>query len=126
MAQYISISKYDPLAESSYIKLPKELDHSRKGLINIQNTHYNECFKWCFVRYLNSSDHNARRIKKADKDFAKRFNFKDIKFSVNITDIHKIKKRIPSALTFLFMKIRKNIQSMYQKKHVKKNMLTYY
>ena len=35
----ISISKNNPLAGSSYIKLPKELDHSRKGLINIQNFH---------------------------------------------------------------------------------------
>ena len=31
----ISISKYNPLTESSYIKLQKELDHPRKGLINI-------------------------------------------------------------------------------------------
>ena len=31
----ISISKYNPLAGSSYIKLPKELDHPRKGLINV-------------------------------------------------------------------------------------------
>ena len=30
----INISKHNPLAGSSYIKLPKELDHSRKGLIN--------------------------------------------------------------------------------------------
>ena len=30
-----SISKYNPLARSSYIKLTKELDHPRKGLINI-------------------------------------------------------------------------------------------
>ena len=41
----ISISKYNPLAGSSYIKLPKESDHPRKGLINIQNTDDNECFK---------------------------------------------------------------------------------
>ena len=33
----ISISKYNPSAGSSYIKLPKEIDHPRKGLINIQN-----------------------------------------------------------------------------------------
>ena len=46
----ISISKYNPLAGSSYIKLPKELDHSRKGLINIQNIDDNNCFKWCLVR----------------------------------------------------------------------------
>ena len=31
----ISISKYNLLAGSSYIKLPKELNSPRKGLINI-------------------------------------------------------------------------------------------
>ena len=41
----ISISKYNPLAVSSFIKLPKELHHSRKGLINVQNIDDNECFK---------------------------------------------------------------------------------
>ena len=38
----ISISKYNTLAGSSYIKLPKKLDHLRKGLINVQNTDDNE------------------------------------------------------------------------------------
>ena len=94
MIQYNSIvqyiSKYNPLAGSSYIKLPKELDHPRKGLINIQNTDDNDCFKWCLVRYLNPADHNPRTIAKAGKDFAKRLDFKDIKFSVNTRDIHKI------------------------------------
>ena len=33
----ISISMYNPLVGSSYIKLQKELDNPRKGLINIQN-----------------------------------------------------------------------------------------
>ena len=33
----ISISKYNTLARNSYIALPKELNHSIKGLINIQN-----------------------------------------------------------------------------------------
>ena len=70
-----SISKYNPLAGSSYIKLPKELDHPRKGLINIQNTNDNEHFKWCLARYLNSADHNPRKITKADKDFVKKLDF---------------------------------------------------
>ena len=34
----LSVSKYNPLAGSSYIKLPKELEDPRKGLINIQNS----------------------------------------------------------------------------------------
>ena len=41
----ISILKYNSLAGSSYIKLPKELDHPRKGLINIQNVYDNKGFK---------------------------------------------------------------------------------
>ena len=65
----ISISKYNTLAGSSYIKLPKELDHPRKGLINIQNTDDDEYFKWCLVRYLNSGYHHPARIKKAEKNF---------------------------------------------------------
>ena len=58
----ISISKYDPLAGSGYIKLPKELDHPRKSLTDIQNIDDNECFKWSFVRHLNPADHKPRRI----------------------------------------------------------------
>ena len=63
----ISISKYNTLAGSSYIKLPEKLDHPRKGLINIENSDDNECFKWCLVRYLNPVDHDTARIAKADK-----------------------------------------------------------
>ena len=89
----ISISKNDPLAGSSYIKLPKELDHPKKGLINIQNIDENECFKWNIVRYLNPANHHPARITKANKDFAKKLDFKDIKFPVNIRDNQKIEKK---------------------------------
>ena len=75
----ISISKYNLLAGSSYIKLPKELDYPRKKLINIQNINNNECFK-----YLNSSDHHLSRITKANKYFTKKLNFKDFKLKFKI------------------------------------------
>ena len=38
-------SSYSPLAASNYKRLPKELDHPGKGLINIQNNDENEWFK---------------------------------------------------------------------------------
>ena len=38
-------------------------------------------------------DHNPRRITKGDKDFAKRLDFKYIKFPVKIRDVHKIEKK---------------------------------
>ena len=106
-----------------------ELDHSKKGLINIQNIDDNECFKWSIVRYLNPPNHHPERITKVDQGFAEKLDFKDIKFPVKIRDINKIekkKKKNPSALVFLVMKIRKSIQSMYQKIVVKKHMLIYY
>ena len=73
----INISKYNPFASSSYINLPKKLDHSRKGLINIQNTDDNECFNWSLVRYLNPADHHPARITKDEKNFAKELDFKE-------------------------------------------------
>ena len=95
----VSISKDNPLAGSNYIKLSKELDHMRTGLINIQNTDDNECFKWCLVGYLNPADHYPTRISKLDKDISKRLDFKDIKFLVKIRDIHKIEKKGYSGIS---------------------------
>ena len=89
----ISISEYDPLPESSYIKLPKELYCPRKGLINIQNIDDNECFKWSMVRYLSLADCKPAKVTKADKEFAKKLDFKNTKFPVKIRDICKIKKK---------------------------------
>ena len=66
-------------------------------------------------QYLNPIDQNRRRITKAAKDFAKKIDFKGIKFPVIIRHIHRIGKRIPSTLVFLVMKIKKNSQSIYQK-----------
>ena len=87
-------------------------------MINIQITNDNECFKWCLLRYLNHADQNPKRITKADKDFGKRLDFEYTKFPVKIRDIHKLGKRIPLALAFLVMEIRKNVQSMYFEKKV--------
>ena len=114
----ISISKYNPLAGSSYIKLSKELDYPRTGLINIQNIDDNECFKWSIVKYLNSENHHPVMITKADKDFAKKLDFKDIKFPVKnlVAFTKQEKKRIPSALVFLVMKMRKKKSNLCIKK----------
>ena len=68
----IYISKYNPLAGSSYIKLLKERDDLRKGLINVQNKNDNKCFKWSLPRYLNLANHHPASITKADKDLAKK------------------------------------------------------
>ena len=42
-SQYINISTYRPLIGNSYIDLPTELKHPKKGLININNNDQ-KCF----------------------------------------------------------------------------------
>ena len=71
------------------MKLLKGLDHSRKGLINIQNIDD----KWIIVSYLYFSDHHPSRITKADQNFVQKLDFKDIKFPVKSRDIHNLKKK---------------------------------
>ena len=66
----IDIANYDPLAGSSYIQLPPELNNSMKGLINIKNKD-DECFKWCHVRFINPANGHPERINKQDKKTAK-------------------------------------------------------
>ena len=76
--------------QSSYIKLPKELNDPRKDLMNIRDINGKECFKWSLIRYLHPADHNPKNITKADKDFAKKLDFEDVNFPVKVRDIHKI------------------------------------
>ena len=62
-SQYINISTYRPLSESSYMDLPVELKSPRKGLINIKSKD-KKCFLWCHVRHINPSKEHPERIKK--------------------------------------------------------------
>ena len=95
----ISISKYNPFSGSSYIKWPKELDHPRKGLINIRNINDNESFKWSLIRYINPADHDPARIIEADKEFTKKLDFKDIIFPGKNKDIRKIEKKKKNSIS---------------------------
>ena len=45
-----------------------------------------------YSQILKSRDHHPVRNVKADKDFVKKLDFKDVKLPAKIRDIHKIKK----------------------------------
>ena len=85
-------------------------------MINIENIDDNECFKWCLVRYLQPADHNTSRILKADNDFARQLDFKDIKFSFKVRNIHKIVRKNSIGISVFG----------YESKDEKRNMLIYY
>ena len=89
---YLNIVQYQPMKGSSYIELPQELRHNKKGLINIKNKD-NKCFRWCHIRYLNPQDKYPQRIKKSDKEFIKKLDYSEIEFPVTINQYNKIEKQ---------------------------------
>ena len=78
---HLSINRYNPLGAGSWVELPKWLQNSRKGLINIKNED-NECFRWCHVRYLNPQEKDQGRIKKSDREIAKKLDYTVVDFPV--------------------------------------------
>ena len=88
----IDIANYDPLAGSSYIQLPPELNNSMKGLINIKNKD-DECFKWCHVRFINPTNSHPERINKQDKKIADTLDYRGINFPMKARDYELIKER---------------------------------
>ena len=89
---YLNIVQYQPMKGSSYIELPQELRHHRKGLINIKNED-NECFRWCHIRYLNPQDVHPERIKKIDKEYINQLDYSGIEFPVTTKQYNEIEKQ---------------------------------
>ena len=89
---YLNINKYQPMKGSSYMKLPKELQNSAKGLINMKNKD-NECFRWCHIRHINPQEKYPQRIKKVDKQYIEKLNYSGIEFPVCIKHYNKIEKQ---------------------------------
>ena len=89
---FINVVKYQPLKGSSYIPLPKELENSAKGIINIKNND-DECFRWCHIRYLNPQKKDPQRVKECDKKYVKDLDYSGIEFPVSVKQYNKIEKQ---------------------------------
>ena len=89
ISQFLNVSSYLSLSGSTYIKLPKELNHPMKGLIYIKNND-NKCFLWCHVRHLNLDGGKLCRITKKDREIAKDLNYSGTEFPVSKKDYSKI------------------------------------
>ena len=56
----------------------------------------------CLLRILHPTYHKLRRIRKADKLYGDKLDFKYMKWPVKVRDIHKLKEKIPSTLISVF------------------------
>ena len=89
---YINTSNYEPLLGGSYIPLPKPLNNSMKGLINLKNKDH-KCFIRRHVRLINPTNSHPERTNKQDKKIAANLNYSDIVFRLDINDYVKIEDR---------------------------------
>ena len=120
---YINVANYEPLSGSSYIPLPKALNNSMKGLINLKNKDH-KCFMWCHVRLINPTNSHPERINKQDKKISANLNYSDIVFPLDINDYEKTEYRFPMQVMFLVMKI-KFILYILKKKIIMKRLIYY-
>ena len=89
---YINTSNYEPLLGGSYIPLPKVLNNSMKGFINLKNK-CRKCFIWCHVRLINPTNSHPEGINKRDKKIAANLSYSDIAFPLDINDDEKTEDR---------------------------------
>ena len=89
LEHFFNVVNYKPLEGKSYIPLPKELQNSLKGLINLKNED-NECFRWCHIRYLNPQEDHPNKIRKTDKKMVQELNYQDVEFPVSVKDYNRI------------------------------------
>ena len=91
-SEYLNISVYVPVLGSNFIELPSELNHPKKGLINIRNND-DKRFLWCHVRHLNLVDNHCTRVSREDKRIADTLDYSDVTFPVSSKDYDKIENK---------------------------------
>ena len=91
-SQYINIPTYRPLSGSSYIKLPVELESTKKGLMNIKNNNQ-KCFLWCHVRHINPLKIHPERITQKDKELVNDLDYDGTEFPVSKGNFSKIEMK---------------------------------
>ena len=116
---YLNVVQYQPLAGSSYIKMPEDLRN--RSLINLKNND-NECFRWCHIRHLNPQKTNPQRIKQEDREYIKNLNYSGITFPVTINQYNKIEKQNDININ-VFYYYYKKIFPIYSSKESNKDEL---
>ena len=88
----LHILEFNPLRGTSYIPLPKDLQHNR-GIINIKNKD-EKCFLWSTIAGLHGdpNDHDPNRVSHYKK-FENRFDIQGISFPTPLKDIPKFERQ---------------------------------
>ena len=101
---------------SIYNNLPSELQHPKKGLVNIQNN--DKCFLWFHIRHLNLVDKKPQRITEEDKKLLVNLIMKGLIFLFQRKIIVKLKCKTKFVIMCFVMKIKLLILFIYQTKNL--------
>ncbi|KAJ8951715.1 hypothetical protein NQ318_012565 [Aromia moschata] len=85
----VNINKYNPLAASSYIKLPKQIE-VKKAVLNIQNND-TACFAWSITAAIFPANGEVTRTS-SYPHYNTLLSFDEIDFPVKLTDIPRFEK----------------------------------
>lgn len=96
----IQISRFEPIAGTSYIDLPKFLK-SKKAIINVKNED-NKCFKYAVLSALFPAAKDAQRVSKY-KPFEHLLDFSCVQFPVELRDITKFEEKNPLVSINVYM-----------------------
>jgi uncharacterized C2H2 Zn-finger protein len=90
-------SKYEPLAGSSYVRLPTKFEN-KKAVVNPKNLNDNQCFKWSVLSavHLTNRGKHPERIENL-RQYEHQFNFENMVFPVSIQDIKIFERDNPEC-----------------------------
>lgn len=124
----VQISRFDGIAGSSYIDLPKFLK-DKKAIVNVKNKD-NKCFKYAVLSALYPAEENAHRPNKYSQ-YENHLDFTGIQFPVELKQIKKFEQQNPSISinVYMFDIANETIHSMrlteeVKEKHIHLLMLT--
>ena len=92
----INVDPCTPLAGSSFIKVPKELE-GKHAIINVRNEKDNECFKWAVTSAAFPMKKDPQRLSKV-KPNAARLNWEGIDFPTPLSQITRFEEQNPYSI----------------------------
>jgi len=87
----MNIFKYEPLAGSSFIPLPEELE-KKKAIINIQNDHDEKCFLWSVLAGVHDEITENRHRVCNYKPYENELNLDNITFPFKVSQTEKFER----------------------------------
>ena len=87
----LHFAEFKTFKGSSFVELPEWIKN-KKAVVNILNTTYNECFKWCITRAMHPIGKKQNIITKKLREQSKIFDWTGVSFLTSFGEIDQFEK----------------------------------